>query len=424
MRTECGTQAWSILSVAGLFLTSCVGEDRDYTIGVTYEEPGAAIAAALGDTLGPIGYSLAVTKVEDPAEIITSLADGRVELGIVDEPERMFPDIVTIAPLYPSVLHVLHAEADSPSNFDDLIRGRSVYAGPAGGAASRLLDRFADEFGVARSDYQVLDDPWTDVPDVFFILGNLLPPDSVRRFAGFKLFSFGDATQLGHGTVAESLVLRYPRLRTFVLPEQLYSGLNTEAVLTLSVRSVLVSSAGFDEQHAYEIAAQLFEHAQELAAVYPLVTHELGRSFDESDLSLPLHSGVRRYLDKDKPGFVERYIDVIALALTVAAALISTLVRIYNRRQQSKKDQVDVYYERILDLRARIGPEITAEQAAKLTREVKQVQQDVFALLVDERVNADATLTIFLDLSNQVLHELERSHAADSGAAPTLSGSQ
>ena len=68
---------------------------------------------------------------------------------------------------------------------------------------------------------------------------------------------------------------------------------------------------------------------------------------------------------------------------------------------------MDVYYRKILDLRQKIRGDMDQQSLTGIATEVKDVQEEVFALLIDERVSADETLTIFLDLSNQVLKELE-----------------
>ena len=76
-----------------------------------------------------------------------------------------------------------------------------------------------------------------------------------------------------------------------------------------------------------------------------------------------------------------------------------------------RKDRIDVFYNRILDLRNQLNGQANPSDLNNTESEVKRVQHDVFELLVDERVDADAALIIFLNLSNQVLSELEARRA-------------
>ncbi len=54
-----------------------------------------------------------------------------------------------------------------------------------------------------------------------------------------------------------------------------------------------------------------------------------------------------------------------------------------------------------------------------LQQNVTGVQREVFALLIDERIAADASLTVFLGLSNRILDEVDRRIAASTPVLPT-----
>lgn len=66
-----------------------------------------------------------------------------------------------------------------------------------------------------------------------------------------------------------------------------------------------------------------------------------------------------------------------------------------------------IYYNKILGLRRALQKSDNAEHRHSVVSEVKAVHDEVFSLLVDERVSANESLTIFLDLSNQVLNEAQ-----------------
>ncbi|MEM9208445.1 MAG: hypothetical protein AAGA61_04325, partial [Pseudomonadota bacterium] len=122
------------------------------------------------------------------------------------------------------------------------------------------------------------------------------------------------------------------------------------------------------------------------------------------ELMLPLHSGSRRYLDRDGPGFIERYVEILALYFTVIVTLLSGAFALYRYRSQIKKDRVDRYYARLIEIR----DGVSTEGADASRDKVLAVQREVLDLLIDERVAADASLVAFVSLSNQLLDELDR----------------
>lgn len=344
----------------------------------------------------------------DSTEIIAAIQRGEVDMALVDEPEYPIRGVVTLAPLYPSVLHVLHNKGERVTDFADLIRGAAVYAGPTGGAAHRLLLQLGEDFGVQENQFQILDNPWTVIPDVYFIFGGLLSASSIEQLTGYRLFSFSESGDIDGASVADGIVLRHHHLKTFLLPKSLYHGLSNEAITTLSIRSVLITHEDFQTRHAVDIASGIFGKAQHFAMSYPLVTHELTMNLDAAGLMLPLHTGTRRYLDRDKPGFVERYVEVLALGVTVIFALLSGGVALYRYRVRERKDRVDIYYAQILEIRQNMELASEAIDLHACHKRAIEVQHEVLNLLIDERVNADASLLAFLSLSNQVLNEIDQ----------------
>ena len=79
---------------------------------------------------------------------------------------------------------------------------------------------------------------------MYFIFGGLLSEDSLRQLAGYRLFSFGDVADLGRGSIADGIALKYPNVDTFVLPKGLYSGLHDQPVVTLAIRTLLIAREG------------------------------------------------------------------------------------------------------------------------------------------------------------------------------------
>ena len=241
-------------------------------------------------------------------------------------------------------------------------------------------------------EYQLLENPWSQRPDVYFIIGGLLSKDSLTQFADYHLFSFAGADDLPGGTVADGIVLRHHHLHPFLIPKGVYPALTDDAILTLSVRSVLIAHQTFDEELGYNIARTLFGQSQEIAQLYPLVTMELNENAIAADLMLPLHEGTRRFLDRDRPGFIERNVEVLALYLTVLITLVTGAVAFLRHRAQARKDRVDVYYTKLIEIRDKM--KTVPNDNRVIYNEVLGVQREVLDLLE----NDDGWVTIPLRL--------------------------
>lgn len=389
-----------------VLIGACSDESRKTTLAFSTELPAPSISEAVKQQLADEGFAIILAEAANPSDIFTSIQNRTVDLGVLEEPDHPIPGVVTIAPLYPSVLHVLHKAKSEPDNFMALVRGAKIYAGPPGGAALRLLIQLAKDFNVGRDEFEILDNPWTTIPDVYFIFGGLLTNESIEQLDGYRLFSFSSETDVPNGSVADAIVLKHHHLKKFLLPKGTYYSLSDESTTTLSIRTVMVAHEQFPADVAFDIAKNLFNNAQEYSLDYPLVMRELDSRFNPVDLMLPLHEGSRQFLNRDEPSFIEKHVDIIALLFTLVVALGSGLFTLYRRHQQIKKDRVDSFYSKLLAVRSD-AQKITSHAELKLFRtQAVDVQQEVLQLLIDERVTADAGLVAFISLSNQIIDEL------------------
>ena len=121
----------------------------------------------------------------------------------------------------------------------------------------------------------------------------------------------------------------------------------------------------------------------------------------------PVHPGTRQYLDRDEPSFIERYAEVIGVGFTICFSLIGAGLTFRNWNRQRKKDRIDVYYEKMLEIRAMVPRIENTEQVDRVVQEVRDIQEEAFQLLIDEKVSADDSFRIFITLCNDVIREVE-----------------
>ncbi len=373
-------------------------------LGFLPGEPAPSVAAIFGG-LNVDGEQVVTVPQPSMAALLEALEASTVDVALLEEPATLLAGVRSIADLYPSVLHVLHREAISPSSFRDLLSAGPVYTGAPGGAGDRLARALAEDYALEANEFEVLESALAEEPEVYFIFGGLLARDAVGRLGGYRLWSLDDPANLMHGSTAEALMLRYPNMRPFVLPGGLYPTLGDAPALTVAVSTLLVARAGLEEDRVYALAAATERAAPAIAAVYPLAGLPQLMANQQSVRTLELHPGAQRYLDRNEPNFLERYAEVLALGFSLVIALGSASLAIERRRRQARKDRLDVYYQRVLGERP--GAAASSEERQAANAAIRAIQAEVFELVVQERIDADDSLVAFLTLSNQALAETE-----------------
>lgn len=370
------------------------------TIGVHPREPAPQWANILA-TLAVDSNPVAMRDFADEAQMITELQRGTLDAAVISAPAAPLEGVRLIADLYPSVLHILHRDHLSGKSLPVLLTSGAIWAGGAGSAGERLLQNLMADYALAPDRVQVLADPITITPDIWFVFGGILNRDALSRLQGYRLYPFGASADATATDIASGMALRHPTLHTITLPGGLYPILDSRRVTTVAVNDQLVVRAQLATKDAYALAELVDQARPVLASRYPLVGLE--RSTDRGLVAhaLALHEGATRYAQRDEPSFLERYAEVFAFLLTVLAAIGSAAVALNRYRQQRRKDRLDRFFERLLEQRAAVGQ---TDQSVVYAN-VRALQTEVVALVIEERINADGALLAFLALSNQLLAE-------------------
>ena len=123
-------------------------------------------------------------------------------------------------------------------------------------------------------------------------------------------------------------------------------------------------------------------------------------------LSFPLHQGSLNYLNRDEPSFFERYAELIGVSITIIVLFSGGLLRIRTYLRQRKKDKIDVYYQRLLDLKyAFYENEI---QLPALYKKLEETRNKAFTGLIKEELSADSSFMIFMNLYDEIKLDLAR----------------
>jgi hypothetical protein len=216
----------------------------------------------------------------------------------------------------------------------------------------------------------------------------------------------GTPDQLGRGSPVESVNLLRPQFRPIILPANLYPGINTDPVVTIAVDKLLVGRNNIPQAVVYHLISEILRLKPALSAALPGLFHKLTGDFDTSASTFVIHAGVQAYIERDAPSAYERYSGVAEVAVTILVGLFSgifAIVRIYKIR---RKNRIDTFYERAIGIRKTVHGDSDAVTRSRALKEIRQLQDSAFDLLVDEKLAADESFRIFITLSNDIIAEL------------------
>ena len=384
-------------------LVGCNSDPMVLRIGALSDEPAPTVIEILATSLSEAGYSVSIRFFESGADLMAAVDEGSLDLALIEEPRALAGNVTMLLPVYPSVLHVLQRQPPG-SDLREILAGR-IFAGPSGSFSRQLIADLADQFAVTET--RLLDNPWTEPADAFFVFGGLLPKDSLRQLVGFELSGIA-ASRHGRGeSLIDAIALRYPNLRPFVLPADVYPGLSHEPIPTLAITTLLVARASLDDEVAFRVVERLIENSRPVRAVYPLAYAASVKAMDLDSFALPLHTGSRRYFERNAPGFIERYVDVIALVMTIVLTGASGAIGWVHRRRRARKERVDRYLIAVRGIRKALR----AGRAIDTRADIDSIESEVLDLVANEKIEVDAGLIAFLQLCASVRTEIPSSSA-------------
>jgi uncharacterized protein len=341
---------------------------------------------------------------EDDETVLQSLASGDGDIAIITNNMPFRPDIATIMPLYPTVLHIAYRKGRQADNSRELIAGARVFAGLPGTPSRLLFKLIADRFDLTEDDFSFVEsfDQSTDLVIVF----SPISPERMPELPDYELFSFGKPSDIGTGSTIDTAILLNPQFKPFVIPVGTYGELTPEPVLTLAVDRLLVARRDLDATVVYDLVSDLISLRPALSSLRPGLFQGISGDFDPSSSTFVIHPGAQAYAQRNAPTVYERYSGIAEVAVTILIALSSAVfagLRIYRMR---RKNRIDTFYSAVIAIRNSITDISTEEQRQKKSEEVRALQTTAFEQLVDEKLAADESFQIFVTLSNDVLRQL------------------
>jgi hypothetical protein len=348
-----------------------------------------------------------LTLVPHGSDSMTSmelLERGDGELALVSNNEGYRSGIETVIPLYPTVLHIAYRKNLDPADAADLLTGTTVFAGGKDSPSGLMLIEAAGRLGIPADGIGFVDSA-TLHPDVIVLFAPVMP-NLMDDFRDYRLFSIGTPDQLGRGSPVDAVSLLRPQFRPIILPMNLYPGIANDPVVTIAVDKLLVGRSDIPEAVVYQLISEILRLKPALSAAHPGLFHKLSGDFDASGSSFVVHPGAQAYIERDAPSAYERYSGVAEVAATVLVGLFSgifAVVRIYRIR---RKNRIDTFYKRAIGIRKSVSGITDTTVRSRALDEMRQLQDNAFDLLVDERLAADESFRIFITLSNDIIADL------------------
>lgn len=390
-----------------VLLAACEEGPRELTIVTPAAEVDREIVEDLGALFDSERVLTRIRLTEEPLSgelALDALASGDADLALISNSQDYRRDIATVMPLYPTVLHIARREDFAEPLGPGDLSNATVFAGAAGSASRSMFERIAENIGLADDDYRYITNTG-EIADIVVVFAPIAP-ERVADFPELRLMSLGKPGDIGNGGTVDAAVLLNPHFRPFVIPVGTYGESTPEPIVTVAVDKILVARSDLDSAIVYDLISDILRLRPVLAAQRPGLFQQLSEDFDVSRSRFVLHAGTQDFLQRSEPTVYERYSGVAEVAVTLLVALLSASVAGVRVFRMRRKNRIDRFYAAAIDIRNSISDSMNDADKRNAADQLRQLQDEAFELLVNEKLAADESFRIFITLCNDVLEQL------------------
>jgi TRAP transporter TAXI family solute receptor len=210
---------------------------------------------------------------------------------------RALPELRALASIYPNAIQIVALADSGVTSLADL-RGKRVSVGAPGSGTEVNAQTILEANGITYDDIDEQRLNFNETADAlrdgdidagFWSVGP--PTSSILNLATTSDIVIIPLTE----EEVQNAIGVEPVFAAYTLGEGLYDGVG--AVPTISIPNVLVVNAAMDEELAYQITRNMFEHVDELIAVHP-AANDTTVEFSLNSTPIPLHPGAIRYYEE------------------------------------------------------------------------------------------------------------------------------
>ncbi|MCZ6677050.1 MAG: TAXI family TRAP transporter solute-binding subunit [Candidatus Poribacteria bacterium] len=342
-----------------------LGYDRRHVYHLTIATAGkGGEYYAFGETLAQVitkhqpKIQIRVRETEGSLKNMILLHAKAVDFAIVQSDTPATLSARAVASLFPEMFHLIAAKEADIQRVRDL-KGKRMAVMPAGSGSHRIFNQLIQHHGLTTEDFQHVQLRPENVLNAFD-QGII---DAVFHIIGLGNHMTRDLLETGRVKLVPidgvmGMRVSQPYFEATHIPQAAYSGyppIPERNLPTASVRAMLLAHYQVDKSIVHEITRILYEHRNELVTANSQAA-TIRKPDPGEDLSLPLHPGAKAYYNKDKPGFLRKYADSMALMLSVIILIASGGWQFRLRLQQRQKNRADIHVREIVNLidRARV----------------------------------------------------------------------
>ena len=326
---------------------------------------------------------------------LDALVRDEADLALVENNVAFARGIRAVLPVFESVLHLAGRDAYFSEEPNRTLSGANFYIANRSSAGETFVKLVMHREGYTQEQYRISSVFEEGVTDFIIYFGPINPGNTSWLRDGFSLMSLDDQLNPKRKFYEEGIGYSAPGMKPRLIPALTYdSPGNEESILTVAVDTLLVTRKEVSESAIYELTKTFLEQKPRLTAIAPHLFSGINESFDPLDLNFPLHPGARSYLERDDPGFIERYAETINMLVYITFLLISAFLAFARWREHKKKDRVDVFYKRVFEVRDGTSHLNTKERLNALN----DIEREAFESLIKEKLSANESFRIFTDL--------------------------
>ena len=170
-----------LLMAAPALLGGCGEQGNTFRLLVPAQYYDQAIAEELVEVFEHNSrHRIELVPLPDSYETpLDALEEGYADFALASNSQQYRKGITTVMPLYPTVLHILYRRDRPADSLEELFRGATVAAGPAGSASRRLMTEILGSFDLPEEAVTFADetDKLADVIVLYLpILPESMPP--------------------------------------------------------------------------------------------------------------------------------------------------------------------------------------------------------------------------------------------------------
>lgn len=371
------------------------------------------IATSVAELIGQADPDIKIEVLESDgsAENATRLSTKQTHLALLQNDTPGDDSIRSLVPLQIGALHFLARKEAKIKSLGQL-EGKKVGVGLETSGTHRLVTELLSHFEVDLNKIDLL--PLTiqeaskqlrdgDIDAMLMVIG--LKTEIIdQTIASGEVEFVPLGRHAGPGSVIDGFRLTNPFVEPWLIPRYSYAmphgdlpGVPNEAVPTLAVRTMLVTRRDVPNSTARQITKLVIENRNRLTRIHRDGSL-LEENLDPSKFQFPLHPGATQYYNRNEPGFLLRYAEVIGLLASLGFTTYG-LVRTGRRwLLQRQKDRIDAYYSELNRLLDHMLKPMTLDQVRGVEVQLHRIRSTALDLLSKERLLPDESFRIFQTL--------------------------